>query len=162
MKTLQFCSLRMVFAIVLAFAILGGSARAASAANGAETWKDRVESWESEGSCADPEGLYRITIVSSGVVHSLETEDGFKVSWSEHGTFTIEPIDADSPVTYSGRFDVNVQNHFGAGNFLYKYVSSSKAFGSDGTQEVMHIVSHLITTPNGIDQVVDHFRWVCN
>ena len=162
MKRLQSSLVRTIFALVLAFAVLRGSAHAVYAGNGAETWKDRVETFESYGSCADPNGLYQITTVSSGVVHRLETEDGFKFSWSEHGTFTIEPIDADSPVTYSGRFDVHVQNHLGAGNFLYKYVSSSKAFGSDGTEEVMHITYHIVTTPNGVDHVVDHFRWDCN
>ena len=54
MRTLQSRFFRIVFAIMLVFAVLAGSARLAAAGNGAEMWRDRVESWESEGSCADP------------------------------------------------------------------------------------------------------------
>lgn len=162
MKALPSLCLRIIFAIVLVFALLGESMDVAAAGNGAETWKDRVESWETEGSCADPDGLYLLTIVSSGAVHRLETEDGFKLSWAEHGTYVLEPLDADSPVSYSGRYSVTAQNHFGDKNFILHFTQTSTALGSDGSRSVMHWTFHLTITPDGVEREVDHIKWICH
>lgn len=162
MKTLQSRFLRIIFAIILAFAVLAGSTRLAAAGNGAETWKDRVESWESEGSCADPDGIYQLTVVSSGAVHRLETEDGFKFSWAEHGTYVLEPVDADSPVTYTGRYTAQAKNHFGGKNFILHFTQTSTALGSDGSRGVMHWTFHLTITPNGLERDVDNVKWICH
>ena len=162
MRTLQSRFFRIVFAIMLVFAVLAGSARLAAAGNGAETWRDRVESWESEGSCADPDGIYQLTVVSSGAVHRLETEDGFKFSWAEHGTYVLEPVDADSPVTYSGRYNVQAQNQSGDKNFILHFTSTSTALGADGTRGVMHWTFHLIITPTGQERLVDNIKWICH
>jgi hypothetical protein len=65
-------------------------------------------------------------------------------------------------VTYSGRYGIQVQNHLSKGNFLYKYVFTDTALGSDGTREVFHVTYHLTITPTGLEREVDNFQWICN
>lgn len=162
MKKLQSPFVRSLLASVLTFAMWAGSARAVYAGNGAETWKDVTDSFEVYGSCSDPDGLYQITVVSSGVVRHSDEEGGLKFLWSENGTYMIEPIDADSPVTYSGRYNIEVQNHLSENNFLYKFVFTDTALGSDDTREVFHITTHIVITANGIERDVDNFQWICS
>jgi hypothetical protein len=114
------------------------------------------------GSCSDPDGLYQITLVSSGTVRHYDEENGLKFLWSENGTYTIVPIDADSPVTYSGIYNIQVQNHLSNNNFLYKFIFTDTALGSDGTREVFQVRTHILINANGVERDIDNVRWICN
>lgn len=162
MKKLQPLFVRGLLAIALTFAFLVSSARAASASNGAVTWKNVTDSFEVYGSCSDQDGLYQITLVSSGAVRYYDEENGLKFLWEENGTYTIVPLDADSPVTYSGRYNIQVQNHLSDNNFLYKFGFTDTAFGSDGTHEVFHVLTQILINANGVERDVDQFQWICN
>ena len=162
MKKLQSSFVRIALALMLAFTVLAGFVHAAYAESGASTWKNEIYSMEVYGSCSDPDGVYQITLVSSGTVRHYDEENGLKFLWSEHGTYKIVPIDADSPVTYSGTYNIQVQNHLSDNNFLYKFVFTDSALGSDGTREVFHIVTHIVITANGMERDVDQFQWICN
>jgi hypothetical protein len=162
MKTLQSPFLRSILAFALTFVILAGSVRAAYAGNGAFTWKKTTDTFEVIGSCSDPDGLYQITVVSSGVVHYVENENGYKFSWAENGTYYIEPIDADSPVTYSGRYNISLQDHLSKGNSMFKHTHTNIGLGSDGTREIFHITEHLVVTPTGLVHEAENFQWICH
>ena len=162
MKKLQFSFVRSVLGIVLVFAVLAGSVRAAYASNGAETWKNVTDSFEVYGSCSDQDGLYQITLVSSGTVRYYDEKNGLKLLWSENGTYTVVPIDADSPVSYSGTYNIQVQNHLSDNNFLYKFIFTDTALGSDGTREVFQVRTHVTINANGVERNIDEVRWICN
>jgi hypothetical protein len=162
MKTLPSSLVRIILAMALVFAVLSGSVHAAHASNGAETWKNVTDSFEVYGSCSDQDGIYQITLVSSGTVRHYDEENGLKFLWSENGTYTIVPIDADSPVTYSGNYNIQVQNHLSDNHFLYKFIFTDTALGSDGTREVMHIISHIVINANGVERGFDDVHWICN
>jgi len=161
-KTLQSPFVRSILSIVLVFAVLAGSFRAAYAADSVDTWKNMTDSFEVYASCSDPDGLYQITLVSSGTVRHYDEENGLKFLWSENGTYTIVPIDADSPVTYSGTYNIQTQNHLSDNNFLYKFIFTDTALGSDGTREVFQIRTHIVITATGVEHDVDNVRWICH
>jgi hypothetical protein len=153
---------RGLLVIALAFAVLAGSVRAAYAANGAFTWQNVTDTFVVIGSCSDLDGVYQITIVSSGAIHYVENEDGYKFSWAENGTYYIEPIDADSPVTYSGRYATQLQDNLSKGNFVFKNTFTNVGLGSDGTRETFHITTHVVVTPTGLVREAENFKWICN
>jgi hypothetical protein len=59
---------------------LDSSVQAAYASNGAFTWQKVTDRYEVIGSCSDPDGIYQITVVSSGAFHYFGNENGFKFS----------------------------------------------------------------------------------
>ena len=162
MKKLQSLYIRSILAITLVFAVLAGSVRAAYAESGVRTWKNETYSMEIYGSCSDPDGIYQMTLLSSGVVRHYDDENGLKFLWSETATYTVVPIDSDSPVTYSGRYSIEVQNHLSDKNFLYQFVMTDRAFGSDGTRSLFHVTSHFVINANGVERVIDSFKMICN
>jgi len=162
MKKLQSPWFRSILVLVLTLAVLAGSVRAVYASNGAFTWKNAVNTFEVFGTCSDPDGLYQITVVSSGTVHYVENENGYKFSSSESGTYYIEPIDADSSVTYSGRYSDHFQDRLNKGNSMFKHTFTNVGIGSDGTHEVFHLTFRLVVTPSGLVREVDNVQSICN
>lgn len=161
MNKLQSSFVRSALAIVLVFTVLAGSVHAAYADGGVKHWNNVVGSMEVYGSCSDPDGVYQITLVSSGTVRHYDEENGLKFLWEETATYTIVPIDAVSPVTYSGHYSIAVQDHLSDNQFLYQFVMTDNAFGSDGTHSLLHVTMHINITPNGIERDVDGFQWIC-
>jgi hypothetical protein len=153
---------RSLLLIVLTFALLAGSVRAAYAGNGALTWKNLAETYEVYGTCSDPDGLYQITVVSSGAIHYVENRNGFKFSWAENGTYYLEPLDAGSSVTYSGRYTITLQDHLNKNTSVFKHTHTNVGLGSDGTREVFHLTTHLVMTPDGLVREVENVQWICN
>jgi len=162
MKKLQSILFRSTLAIVTTLAVLAGSVRAAYAGNGAITWKNLTNTYEAVGTCSDPDGLYQVTTVSNGVVNLVENENGYKFNWHDAGTFFLEPIDANSSVTYSGRYSEQFQDHLNKGSSMIKHTFTNVGRGSDGTHEVFHITFRLVLTPDGLVREVDNFQWICN
>lgn len=162
MKKLQSPFVRGILVIVLAFAVLAGSVRAAYADNGAYTWHNTTDTFTVEGTCSDPDGVYQITTVSSGAIHFVENENGFKFNWVESGTYYVEPISADSPVTYSGHYTSQLQDHLSKDNFMFRNIFTNTGLGADGTREVFHITLNVVFTPNGAVREVEKFQWICN
>jgi len=99
MKKLQSLFVRGPLSMLILLALLAGSFSSVQAGNNALTWKNVTDTFEVTGTCSDPDGVYQITTVSSGAIHYVENENGFKFSWVESGTYYVEPISADSPVT---------------------------------------------------------------
>lgn len=162
MKKLQSPWFRGLLVIVLTLAILAGSVRAVYADDGAVTWKNVVNTFEVFGTCSDPDGLYRITVVSSGTIHYVENENGYKFSLSESGTYYLEPIEADSSVTYSGRYNDHFQDLLSKDVSMIKQTFTNVGTGSDGTHEVFHLTFRLVVTPSGLVRQVDNVQWICN
>ena len=163
MKHQQSPFVRNMLAIAFVFILLAGSVHAAYAESGVNTWKDVTETFEAGGTCADPDGLYQITVLSSGVSRNWSDEDSLKFTWAEHGTYILEPVDADSTVTYSGQYTVEARNHWsGDGTFLYAINTTMTALGSDGSRATIHTTFHLVITQNGIERVVDHMKMICH
>lgn len=162
MKKLQSPWFRGLLAIVLTLAVLAGSVRAVYAGDGAYTWKNVVNTFEVLGTCSDPDGLYQITVVSSGTLHYVENENGYKFSVSQSGTYYLEPIEADSSVTYSGRYTAHFQDRLSKGVSMIKDTFTNVGTGSDGSQEVFHVTFRLIVTPSGLVHEVENVQWICN
>lgn len=162
MKRLQSPLFRSTLVIALTFAILAGSVRAAYAGNGAFTWQNVTDTFVVEGTCSDPDGVYQITVVSSGAIHYVENENGFKFNWVENGTYYVEPISADSSVTYSGRYVTQLQDNLSRDNSIFRNIFTNTGLGSDGTREVFHVVLNVVFTPNGLVREAENFRWLCN
>jgi hypothetical protein len=162
MKKLQFSIFRTLLAITITFAVLAASVRTVGASNGAFTWHKTTDTFEVIGSCSDPNGLYQITVVSSGMIQYVETQSGYKFSWAENGTFYLEPINADSSVTYSGRYTISLQDLISNGSSVFKHTHTDVGFGSDGSREVFHITEQLVVTPTGLVREVENFQWICN
>lgn len=162
MKKLQSIVFRGLLAIVLSLGVLAGATRAAYASNGAFTWQRVTDTYEVVGTCADPDGVYQITVVSSGAVHYVETDSGYSFNWAENGSYTVEPIDADSGVTYSGRYTITLQEHLGKGSSIFKHTHTDIGLGSDGSREVFHITEHVTLTPTGLVREAGNFQWICN
>ena len=158
-------SLRRMLTLALALVILASHAGMASANNGAYTWRNETISFEVYGSCSDPDGLYQVTLVSSGASHFVENANGYKFNHEEHGTYFIEPIDASSPVTYSGRYS----DHFvDTGYLTGDHWSFNRTFinvgqGSDGTHEIFRFTNIWTVTPNGkANERESGMQWICN
>jgi hypothetical protein len=162
MKKLQSLSFRSILAVALAFGILAQSFHAAYASNGAFTWRNVTDTFEGVGTCSDPDGIYLISVLSTGTVQYVETENGYKFSLAENGTAYLEPIQADSSVTYSSHYNFQIQDRLSNGNSMYTYNFVDTALGSDGTREVFKITYHLVVTSNGLEREVDNFQWICN
>jgi hypothetical protein len=45
-------------------------------------------------------------------------------------------------------------------NFLYQFVMTDTALGSDGTCSVIHTTAQINITPNDIERDVDGFQWI--
>jgi hypothetical protein len=167
MKKLQSSLLRIALVFTLALAVLAGSVRAAYAGNGAftdtVTWKNATDSFVVFGSCSDPDGVYQVTIVSSGAIHFVENVNGYKFSWAENGTYYLEPIDADSPVTYSGRYSTHLVDtgFFTGGKFVFKNTFTNVGRGSDGTRETFHVTTHAVLTATGVLYEIENVQWIC-
>jgi hypothetical protein len=162
MKKLHLPFLHSFLAIALTFAFLVSPVQAAYASNGAFTWQKTTDTFEIFGTCSDPNGLYQITVVSSGTIQYVETQSGYKFSWAENGTYSVEPINADSSVTYSGRYTISLQDHLSNGASIFKHTHTDVGLGSDGTHEVFHITEHLVVTPTGLVREAGNFQWICN
>lgn len=162
MKKLQSSLVRGTLAIITVFAVLMGLVRAAYASNGAFTWQKMTDTFEVFGTCSDPDGLYQITVISSGVVQYVETDSGYKFSWAENGSYYMEPIDADSSITYSGRYTITLQDLLTKGSSMFKHTHTNVGLGSDGTREVFHLTEHLVATPTGLVREAGNFQWICN
>jgi len=165
MKNVQFPLWRSFLVIALSFAVLAGFTGTARADSPAFTWQNVTDTFVVFGSCSDPDGMYQITLVSSGAAHFVENGNGYKFRASEHGTFFIEPIDAASPVTYSGQYS----DHFlDTGIFTGEKWAFNRTFisvgrGSDGTHEVFRFTNIWIVTPNGtMNDRESGFQWICN
>ena len=161
MKRLQSPLFRGILVIALTLAVLAGSVRAARADNGAFTWQNATNTFVVFGTCSDQDGMYQITIVSNGAVHFVENKNGSKFSWAEEGTYFVEPIVADSPVTYSGHFVTSLQENLSSRNFMFKNIFTNTGLGSDGTRETFHITYHVVITPNGVERVLENVQWIC-
>lgn len=169
MKKLQSSRFLGMLVIALTLAILAGSVHRANAGNGAFTdtftWKNETLTFEVYGSCSDPDGLYQITIVSSGAIHIVENANGYKFKVAEHGTYFLEPIDASSPVTYSGQYaDQFVDTGIFTGDhWAFNRTFISVGRGSDGTHETFRFTNIWIVTPNGtVNERESGFQWICN
>ncbi len=162
MKKLQSPLVRNLLAIAIVFAALAGSFRSVQAGNDAFTWKNSTDTFEAIDTCSDPEGLYRITTVSSGYISYVEDADGYKFKWHEHGTAYVEPISAASPVTYTSNYTINLMDRLNNNTSTFKHIHTNVGFGSDGTHEVFHFSYHVVVTPNGLERVVDNFQWNCS
>ena len=168
MKKLHFPLFRVILVLALTTAVLAGSVRAAYAGDGAftdtVTWQNATDTFIVFGSCSDPDGVYEITILSSGAIHFVENGNGYKFSWAEHGTYSIVPIAADSPVTYSGRYATHLIDTgiFTGGNFVFKDTFTNIGLGSDGTRETFHITTHAVLTATGVLYEIENFKWICN
>ena len=162
MKKFRSPLFRSILAVALTFAVLAGFVHATYASNGAFTWHKMTDTFEAFGTCSDPDGLYRITVVTSGVVQYVETDSGYKFSWAENGSYYMEPIDADSSVTYSGRYTITLQDLLTKGSSMFKHTHTNVGLGSDGTREVFHITEHLVVTPTGLVREAENFQWICN
>lgn len=164
MKKLQSPLFRGMLVVVLALAVLAGSIRAVYADSGAFTWKNVTDTFVAFGSCSDPDGVYQITIVSSGAIHIVENANGYKFSLAENGTYFIEPIDAASSVTYSGRYSTHLVDTgiFTGGKFVFKDTFTNVGLGSDGTRETFHITTHATLTPGGVLYEIDNVKFICN
>jgi hypothetical protein len=167
MKKLQSPLFRITLVLALALAVLAGSVRAASAGNGAFTdtitWQNLTDTFVVSGSCSDPDGVYQITLVSNGAIHFVENANGYKFSWAEAGTYSIEPIAADSPVTYSGRYSTHLIDTglFTGGKFVFKNTFTNVGLGSDGTRETFHITTHAVLTATGVLYEIENVQWIC-
>lgn len=168
MKKLQSSLFLGMLVIALTLTVLAGSVHRANAGNGAFTdtftWKNVTDTFVVQGSCSDPDGVYQITIVSSGAIHLTEDDSGYKFSWAENGTYYIEPIDADSPVTYSGRYATHLVDTgiFTDGKFVFKNSFTNVGLGSDGTRELFRFTNIFVVTPNGIENERESgFQWMC-
>ena len=75
---------------------------------------------------------------------------------------SVVPVDADSSVSYSGSYHIEVQNHLSENNFLYKFNFTDTALGSDGTREVFRVRNHILINANGVERDIDDVRWICN
>lgn len=162
MKKLQLLWLRGILIVALTFVALVGSVGAAYAGNGAFTWQNVTDTFVVEGTCSDPDGIYQITVVSSGAIHYVENNNGYKFSWAENGTYYVEPISADSPVTYSGHYSTQFQENLSKGNFIFRNIFTNTGIGSDGTREVFHITTNVVVTPTGLVREAENFQWLCN
>jgi hypothetical protein len=168
MKSKQPPTLRGILILTLMFAVLASSVRAVSAAGGTFTdtitWQNATDTFVVFGSCSDPDGVYQITIVSNGAIHFVENANGYKFSWAENGTYYIEPIDADSPVTYSGRYSTHLVDtgFFTGGDFVFKNTFTNVGLGSDGTREAFHITTHAVLTPTGVLYEIENVQLICN
>jgi outer membrane protein assembly factor BamB len=161
MKNLPSPLFRGLLVLALTFGALAGAVHAVSAANGAFTWQNVTDTFVVFGSCSDPDGVYQITIVSNGVIHYVESANGYAFTWNENGAYRIEPIAADSPVTYSGRYATQLQDILSKGAFVFKNIFTNTGLGSDGTHETFHVTYHVTITPDGIERDLENFKWVC-
>lgn len=163
MKTLRFPLFRGALIVAMTLAVLAGSVRAAYAGNGASTWQNFTDTFVVVGSCSDPDGVYQITVVTNGAIHFVENANGYKFSWAEEGDYYIEPIAADSPVTYSGHYATHFVDTglFTGGNFVAKNTLTSVGLGSDGTRETLHITTHVVLTPTGAAYEIENLQWIC-
>ena len=165
MKSLHSPLIRGILIIAQMLAVLAGSVRAAYASDGAFTdtftWQNFTDTFVVFGSCSDPDGVYQITIVSNGVIHYVENDSGYKFSWAEKGVYYIEPIDADSPVTYSGHYATHLEENLNKRNFMFKNIFTNTGLGSDGTRETFHITYHVVITPDGIERDLENVQWIC-
>ena len=164
MKKLQSPLFRGMLVVVLALTVLAGSIRTVYADSGAFTWQNVTDTFVAFGSCSDPDDVYQITIVSSGAIHFVENANGYKFSWAENGTYYIEPIDAASPVTYSGRYSTHLADTgiFSDGKFVFKNTFTNVGRGSDGTRETFHFTNIFAVTPTGIENERESVQWICN
>ncbi len=154
-------SFRSALLIGLALIILAVPLSVAYADNGAFTWQNQVDTFEVTGSCSDPDGLYQITIVSTGTVRFVENDNGVKFGYAENGTYVIEPVAADSPVTYSGQYATRLEEHVNPNNYTFLDTFTNTGWGSDGTHEIFHFTLHIVDTPNGPERVVENVQWIC-
>jgi hypothetical protein len=161
MKRFHFPLFRGMLVSVLTLALLAGSAGAVYADNGAFTWQNFTDTFVVFGSCSDPDGVYQITIVSNGAIHFIENANGYKFSWAEAGDYFIEPIAAESPVTYSGHYATHLEDNSNRSNFMFKNIFSNTGLGSDGTRETFHLTYHVTITPDGVERDLENVQWIC-
>ena len=162
MKKLQSPIFLGLLVIALLTSLLSGFVGVAFAGNGAFTWQNVTDTFVVFGSCSDPDGVYQITIVSSGAIHYVENDSGYKFTWAENGSYFIEPIAADSPVTYSGRYSTQLQDNLNRNSFMFKNSFTNVGLGSDGTRETFHIVTHVVVDGAGLVREAENFKWICH
>jgi hypothetical protein len=167
MKKSRSSLFRGALILALTLVVLAGSARAAQAGGAFTdtfTWQNATDTFVVFGSCSDPDGMYQITIVSNGAIHLTENANGYKFSWAENGTYFIEPVAADSPVTYSGRYSTHLVDTgiFTGGDFVFKNTFTNVGLGSDGTRETFHVTTHAVLTPTGVLYEIENVQWICS
>jgi len=153
MNPSHFSVSRVTLALVFLLGLLlapPGSVQADGAETLTETWQNETDSFPVFGSCSDPDGEYLITITTNGVIHGAWNQNTGHFTWSENGSYYLEPLNAASDTTWAGHYATHFDVNLGPGNVVIRDIFTDTGLGSDGTREVFKARYRLTLSPNGV------------